>query len=98
MRLIDGDKLKEAFAVPSYEAFGVTAICSIIDDAPTVDVEPVRHGKWEITKDDYYCVAKCSLCHEEWSFDCMDDVELLNYNYCPNCGSFNGGSNETLHN
>lgn len=56
-------------------------------DTPTAEVEPVRHGKWEIIKDDYYCVAKCSLCHEEWSFEVYDDIESLNYRYCPNCGA-----------
>lgn len=56
-------------------------------DTPTAEVEPARHGKWDITKDDYYCVAKCSLCHEEWSFEVYDDIESLNYRYCPNCGA-----------
>ena len=63
MRPIDADKLKEVFAVPSYEAFGVTTICSIIDDAPTVDAEPVRHGKSIIKKvDAIFSVFTCSEC------------------------------------
>ena len=68
-------------------ALGIDTVIYLLEQAKTVDAEPVRHGKWEITKDDYYCVAKCSLCHEEWSFEVYDDIESLNYKYCPNCGA-----------
>lgn len=68
-------------------ALGIDTVIYLLEQAKTVDAEPVRHGKWEITKDDYYCVAKCSLCHEEWSFEVYDDIESLNYRYCPNCGA-----------
>lgn len=90
MRLIDADKLKEVFAVPSYEAFGVTTICSIIDDAPTVDAEPVRLGKWEVkqqtkTFNEYMTISgrypTCNLCG-------FAEIGPFNEtNYCPNCGA-----------
>ena len=63
------------------------ALKHLVDIVPILDVKPVKYGKWEITKDDYYCVAKCSSCHEEWSFEVYDDIESLNYRYCPNCGA-----------
>ena len=58
-------------------------------DIPVADVVEVRHGRWTIAEDDY-CelnIVKCSVCHEEWCFEEMDDVFDLNYHYCPNCGA-----------
>lgn len=85
MRLIDADKLKEVFAVPSYEAFGVTTICSIIDDAPTVDAKPVQHGRWlpyqtpiETRQSGWIC-NQCS--------GVVYDVSNGDTDYCPNCGA-----------
>ena len=51
--------------------------------------EAVKHGQWEQSEDEYYalCVIKCSNCKEEYCFDVSDDVEQLNYHYCPNCGT-----------
>lgn len=36
---------------------------------------------------------QCSLCSEEWCFETDDDVSLLNYKYCPNCGARMDGRN-----
>lgn len=60
-----------------------------IMNAPTADVTEVRHGKWIESEDDYYglYIIKCSLCREVWCFEVEDDVKLMNYNYCPNCGA-----------
>ncbi len=86
MRLIDADKLKAVFAVPCYEAFGVTAICSIIDDAPTVDAVQARHGKWILIEDMYDDHWQCSACGIEWTF--IDGTAMENgAYYCPNCGA-----------
>ena len=50
---------------------------------------PVRNGRWEKRKDDYYGlnIIKCSVCSEEWFFEVDADVIELNYHYCPNCGA-----------
>lgn len=63
---------------------------------PTADVEEVRHGKWIESEDDYYglYIIKCSLCREVWCFEVKDDVKLMNYNYCPNCGARMDGDTE----
>lgn len=96
MRVIDAEPIIEELYKISNEkdesgehefALGIDTVIYLLEQAKEVEVEPVRHGKWEITKDDYYCVAKCSLCHEEWSFEVYDDIESLNYRYCPNCGA-----------
>lgn len=76
MKLIDVD------AIP-WEVDGVGEIPVItkeeIDNMPTVEAVPVRHGKW-IRKnigDEYY--DYCSECrYIEWNAP---------NNYCPNCGA-----------
>ncbi len=74
---------------------GWNAAVSIIDHAPTVDAEPVRHGRWldEKTGDPVLfdkkdgCPersCKCSLCGE-W-LTASDEYPVTG-NYCPNCGA-----------
>ena len=55
---------------------------------PTTDVEPVRHGQWLRTDDDWSSLVtiQCSACGGEWCFEVDEDVQLLGYNYCPGCG------------
>lgn len=52
------------------------------------DVEPVRHGEWLRTDDDWSSLVtiQCSACGGEWCFEIDEDVQLLGYNYCPGCG------------
>lgn len=50
-----------------------------INEAPAVDAEPVRHGKWE---DNAY-IWKCGSCHK-WLLVEDGDADM---NYCPNCGA-----------
>lgn len=75
-RLIDADKLKEG--VSSYH------FKNLIDDQPTVDAEPIRHGQWikENEEDNLFrlCVYKCSLCGRE----VLSEAYL--FKYCPYCG------------
>ena len=65
-------------------------IYSAIDNAPTADVAPVRHGRWIKRKSlhaESGIVAKCS--------DCQRDVQYLGnpLKYCPNCGAkMDGGA------
>ena len=91
MRLIDADALFKAlgFAEPCSECDHVIGrfcvdqiwadVCDAIIDAPTIDAEPVRHGKW-IDKSGGIEGAwnHCSVCGER-------AIEL--YDYCPNCGA-----------
>lgn len=63
----------------------------MIDDAPTITAEYVRHGYWQGESDGYadgypvYDVWYCSEC-EHCIDDGTDDPALLPY-YCPNCGT-----------
>lgn len=102
MNLIDADVLKEQMEkhekflkktycdVGDYEyTSGFSAAKKFVDDAPTIEAEPAKRGRWERSEDEYYslCVIRCSNCKEEYCFDVSDDVEQLNYHYCPNCGA-----------
>ena len=55
---------------------------------PPANVEPVRHGQWLRTDDDWSSLVtiQCSACGGEWCFEVEEDVQLLGYNYCPGCG------------
>lgn len=59
-----------------------------IEGLPAADVEPVRHGEWLRTDDDWSSLVtiQCSVCGGEWCFEIDEDVRLLGCNYCPGCG------------
>lgn len=88
MRLIDADALlaiieEEGEDLETVEFKLATIACiNHIKEAPTVDAEPVRHGRW-VKKDPHCaglaCLWNCSECGEE-----SDDE---GYRYCPNCGA-----------
>ena len=96
MRLIDADKLEEdmfhnAFEVDTdlqrwdsgcwirYKMFE-----NVIEKQPTIDAEPVRHGKWLFIRmhEDGNGAYECSLCH-------MGERHFpqVKVNYCWNCGA-----------
>lgn len=58
-----------------------------VNEQPTLDVEPVRHGHWTIVYDDSDNeMMRCSECEEEYYDGENDTVDTL-FNYCPNCGA-----------
>jgi hypothetical protein len=94
MRLIDADALKEymgcADAVKygnktaeqqhnSYSTIMMYEVADYIEDMPTIDAEPVRHGRWVqgkwATYPDGYVCDRCST-----GF-------AIPYSHCPNCGA-----------
>ena len=85
MRPIDAeaitDKLKSLFPMV---ADGVN---NIIDNAPTLDVKPVVHGKWQrnFSRPNVFADLfwHCSNCGYKASYTYAD----IYYNYCPNCGA-----------
>ena len=88
MRLIDAYKVRiERDDFDTYADY-ITAF-DAINEAPTVDAEPVRHGMW-LPKHHYIAgheFASGHICSE-----CGDDAlnaegdEFLT-GYCPNCGA-----------
>lgn len=59
----------------------------LIQDAPAVDAEPVKRGKWLTCEDGWGDVHyQCSECGQEW---CLNDgtPEENGMSYCPHCGA-----------
>lgn len=86
-RLIDADKLMRM--IPTEEHNARMAITY----APTVDAEPVRHGRWKIIKCPtgieafgYKEMTVQSLMCSNCSYEI--DISEGYFEYCPNCGSF----------
>ena len=104
MRLIDADRALEIVrdqGIAHPNAYHLTNYATLIlREAPTIEAEPVRHGRWVIEKrhavsrnpyidDNYFASATCSECDfcihaETKSFGYPD---LNTTNYCPNCGA-----------
>lgn len=85
MRLIDADRLTRPEIIKMYYHLpnGDTAIPIIdIENAPTVDAVPVRHGRWEYIPGDgkFRAILICSRCRRNVG-------EYNRFNYCPNCGA-----------
>ena len=72
-RLIDADKLIYSDG-REYLPTGKYITILDIENAPTVDAEPVRHGYWIVDEDGN---IKCSECGHHGVGD----------NYCENCGA-----------
>lgn len=87
-RLIDAEELyelieKEFDGVCVYDvdpSEAVNDFQNIVDLAPTVDAEPIRHGRWEDTNSRGF--KKCSHCGEDFLAYIVED-----YEYCPRCGA-----------
>lgn len=96
MRLIDADEICNECIEETI--LGTCEGCVIKEHKlnKSIDPESLRpQGEWLKSEDDYCAlnIIKCSLCREEWCFEVDDDVETLNYHYCPNCGAKMEGGN-----
>lgn len=93
MRLIDADALDARIYndIP-IRVFGSVAkmanMREIISQAPTIDAEPVRRGRYIGTEYDGYADGNpvfyewiCSEC------ECVFEDDKPTYKYCPNCGA-----------
>lgn len=79
MRLIDADELK--YRLPTF--------APVIDEQPTIEAKPVRHGRWIPTEYDSYADGApvwdkwgCSECGHEHSGE--EDTLTA---FCPDCGA-----------
>jgi len=89
MRLVDADALKSKMTVDALGGHKRIWACGVIDDAPTIDAQPVKHGKW-IPMDEYH--AKCSVCGwwQKTNGKCCTghaNIHKAVYKYCTACGS-----------
>ena len=97
MRLIDADAFRNelqeyVFPITGNNLMGAAdayyRTIHLLDNAPTIEAEPVKHGRWfEVKQPDRYglrVMQECSCCgtRENWLA-----------NYCPNCGAkMDGGA------
>ena len=87
-RLIDVDKLP-------YEKMEISATSeewcvrlSDIENAPTVDAVPIRHGEWIFGETMHHEWMKCSECLKS-------QTPTGCFTYCPNCGAKMDGERST---
>lgn len=78
MRLIDADALKKDGGFVHEVDNEVYWTQKDIENAPTIDAEPVKHGRWERTADG---AARCSACGRKMS------PSQYGYAHCGLCGA-----------
>lgn len=65
---------------------------NVLNGLPSADVQPVKHGRWEVNGDRFY--PFCSNCKYEPPKELIRcnalSLEPILTKYCPNCGSENG--------
>lgn len=100
MRLIDADALKDTMCTKCANGEIIDNECNgsdcsmlrEIESAPTIEAEPVRHGRWIDPPIGNTKVAKCSLCGF-WQRTNGDDktgkhlIHNAVYRYCAGCGA-----------
>ena len=85
-RLIDADALKEYFkTIRKYHVgkYSEWYLADVLEQQPTIDAEPVRHGKWKCTylPNGFLLEQTCSECGLTF-----EEPSGVDYNYCPQCG------------
>ena len=83
VRLVDANALLDA--IPKNDELFSIDVRRAIVDAPTLDVEPVRHGRW-IQSKTVYAYHNCSLCKVPHKMQMSCNVYVL-LKYCPHCGA-----------
>ena len=99
MRIIDADeiKIRLPFTLPPYNMMLLrNSIRQGIQDTPTVEAEPVRHGHWTRKLDTRFGpllndMLYCSECGVAFSTD-----YLIRNSFCPNCGAKMDGKRVTV--
>jgi hypothetical protein len=91
-RLIDADALKDDILKSAVMIddrgiqTGYEIAIELIRRQPTIDAEPVKHGKW--------ILGKCNRCGEHAPFWSMATT-YYESNFCPHCGAdMRGETNE----
>ena len=93
MRLIDADGINWESVEEEHGARtpAVVACQSLVQNAPTIEAEPVRRGRWLTEYGDhiyaglrpmFICCSECGM------------VTAVEWHYCPNCGAKMDGGEE----
>lgn len=65
---------------------GYEIAIELIKRQPTIDAEPVCHGKWIYSNDFHWYTASCNKC----GYQRRTDIKADGWNqwkFCPNCGA-----------
>ena len=101
MRLIDADRLKRQVEGRSWRA--KDKMVELIDNSPTIEAEPVKHGRWEfeakwqykncdgrgMERKEIFGTTK-RTCNRLKCSKCKKVVvidDTIAYAYCPHCGA-----------
>ena len=94
MRPIDADRALEIVrdqGIAHPNAYHLTNYATLIlREAPTIDVAPVRHGRWVSVP--HKLARVCSVCNRDEPYK-FADIDADVYDYCPNCGAKMDGGN-----
>ena len=92
MRLIDGDALKKTLSELTVEGKSTKEVMGgmkvlrimpqVVDDEPTIEAEPVKHGRWE------------RISHFWLECSCCGNTSDNSTNYCSECGARMEGVDE----
>ena len=82
-----------------WQNFHSYLIVDMIKEAPAIEAEPMRHGKWLFSDYDYFT---CSVCGGQYftGADSTKDAKAMlennaYYPYCPYCGAKMDGGTKT---
>ena len=83
---------REALRDALYDADAITMNgVKILNQFPSTDVAPVRHGRWEVVKGVFTPggdpLLRCPFCKAKESEHLCGVESRVNWNYCPNCGA-----------
>ena len=94
MRPIDADYVKSKLNKSALGGHLHYYVCGVIDDAPTIDAESVKHGRW-ISKGFW---IECSNCKKTLVRDNIEITAVFENGlptYCPHCGAkMDGGADD----
>lgn len=84
MRIIDADALKEYIDkyLSVLRRYEPRDIKMYINRQPTIEAEPVRHGKWIWDEEGYHC-SECWYHAQGNIMECIDGT----FRFCPVCGA-----------
>lgn len=80
-RYIDAQKIKNAMIIEddTNGYFNIITALQCVNEAPTADVQEVRHGRWNTITSK---VTQCSVC------GVIRDIRTqVGWNFCPVCGA-----------
>lgn len=85
-RLIDATRIEQYILNNCSDNEEINAIYAEIVNAPTIEAEPVRRGRWDKGVNDKWVCSECGIGNNyAYSWDVAG--YKLQDRYCPNCGA-----------